>query len=80
MPKVDTRYGIRPMLHPQVVAMPDPTPRKGPPYATEDGSVPLDARRRQSRATSTTESSPLTVAQWNAEGISRKKLELQTFL
>ena len=60
--------------------MPDPKPRKGPPYATEDGSVPRDARRRQSRATGTTESSPLTVAQWNAEGISRKKLELQKFL
>ena len=73
MPKSDTRYGIRPMLHPQVVAMPDPKPQKGPPHATEDGSVPRDVRRRQGRATGTTESSPLTVAQWNAEGISRKK-------
>ena len=80
MPKSDTRYGIRPILHPQVVAMPDPKPRKGPPYATGDGSVPRDARRRHSRATGTTESSPLTVAQWNAERISRKKLELQKFL
>ena len=56
--------------------MRDLEPRKGPPYATEDGSVPQDARRRQGRATGTTESSPLTVAQMNVEGISRKKLEL----
>ena len=80
MPKSDTRYGIRPMLHPQVVAMPGLKPRKGPPHATKDGSVPRDARRRQSRATGTTESSPWTVAQWNAERISRKKMELQKFL
>ena len=54
--------------------MPEPKPRKGLPHATEDGSVPQDARRRQSRATGTTESSPLTVAQMNVEGISRKKV------
>ena len=60
--------------------MRDPKPRKGLPYATEDGSVPRDARRRQGRATDTTESSPLTIAQWNAEGISHIKLELRTFL
>ena len=58
--------GIRPKFHPQVVAMQEQKPRKGPSHATKDGAVPRHG---------TTESSPLTVGQWNAEGISRKNLD-----
>ena len=70
----------RPMLHPQVVAMPDPKPRKGPPYTTVDGSVPRDARRRQTRATGTTESSFFNCCSVKCRRNITKKLELQNIL
>ena len=46
------------------------------------GSADFGARRKQSRTTGQQKQSkiPLTVAQWNAEGIRNKKPELQEFL
>ncbi len=58
-----------------------PPASKGPTQAT-GASVNLTVRGRQSRATDKTKSQPvnLTVAQWNAEGLGKKKPELQQFL
>lgn len=58
-----------------------PSASKGPTLAT-GGSVNSGPRGRQSNATGRTSlpATALRVVQWNAEGIQRKKPELQTFL
>ena len=65
--------------------MPGPVPQRGPPHATGGHPVPLRGarlRRRRVNATgrdrTTTKETerPLNILQWNAEGISNKKLAL----
>ena len=59
------RCGARPVGS-QAGTAPDPEPQMGPPSAT--GSK------------STGSTTPLVIAQWNAEGLQKKKPELQNFL
>ena len=75
------QYGARPVER-QVVTVPGPQPKRGPPAAT--GKVNQEEKRRQQAKilSSHLEAStvPLVFAQWNTEGLRKKKPEQQEFL
>ena len=77
--------GARPVRIHQAGAVPGSEPQRNPPAATGGPFVsPCGARGRARRATGrkTTrkEVPPVTIMQWNAEGVSNKKTELEHFL
>ena len=75
------RYGASPVVH-QAATVPDSEPQRGPPTTT--GGVTRNVRQPSTTDVNASrpENSdvPLVFAQWNAEGIRRKKPELQEFL
>ncbi|KAK7091308.1 hypothetical protein V1264_009008 [Littorina saxatilis] len=79
----DSRYGARPLETHQGGRVPGPVPQRGSYHATGGPRSPFcgGARRRVRRVNATgydrnedVEPRPLRVLQWNAEGISKKKL------
>jgi len=73
------RCGVVLLNRSQGRAVPGPKPRRGPQQATDcDSETPVVTRGDQSSATS--HHHPLRIMHWNAEGVQRKKLELQNFL
>ena len=75
------RYGARPVEH-QAVTVPDPQPQRGPPAATGKANQEEKRRQQAKSLSSHPEMSDvlLVFAQWNAEGLRKKKPELQEFL
>ncbi|KAK7115386.1 hypothetical protein V1264_001263 [Littorina saxatilis] len=78
------RYGARPADR-QAETAPGPQPQRGPASATGEATQ-SDNRRQQPQASVSQPSQPdksadpLVFAQWNAEGLRKKKPELQDFL
>jgi hypothetical protein len=73
------RCGVVLLARSQGRTAPGPEPRRDPIHATDCGSdTPATTRGGQSNATG--QQKPLHIAHWNAEGVCRKKLELQNFL
>ena len=73
------RYGASPVVH-QAATVPDSEPQRGPPTTT--GGVTRNVRQSTTTADVNADRPeisdvPLVFAQWNAEGIRKKKLELQ---
>ena len=75
------RYGACPVEH-QAVTVPGPQPQRGPPAVTGKANQE-EKRRQQANCLSShpeTSAVPLVFAQRNAEGLRKKKPELQQFL
>jgi len=78
------RYGVRPVVR-QAVTTPGLPPHRGPPTSTGNTPRSKSEGRMQRPSTSQycqpeTSVAPLVFAQWNAEGLRKKKPELQEFL
>jgi ribonuclease HI len=75
------RYGARPVIR-QAVTVPGPEPQRGPPSTS--GGANQGGRQQQRPASKPCQSLnsavSLVFAQWNAEGLRKKKPELQEFL
>ena len=78
------RYGARPVEH-QAVTVPGLQPQGGPSSATGRANQDVNGWQQQRKSTSQpsqskTPATPLVFAQWIAEGLRKKKPELQHFL
>ena len=73
-------YGARPVVH-QAGTAPGPQPQRGPPSATGGKSQRSGGENIETiNEIDTSADKLLTIVQWNAEGLRRKKTELQEFL